>query len=240
MRELDRFSLGNILDGARRLLDRLFICALPWAGSRKEGSASRRPGREGRERPPCWLEHAPVAEQRIEDTGQTPGERDDGDVLATVRGDAERPGPERFGLGRPAPEDGDGGLDQEPAHAAGASLGDPAPALGLARAGLAEHEAEVGLDLMRAAEAVRVHELGVEVAHDREQGGDLREHTSRLGQGEHPRHEPRGTPGGHAVAVLAEERPDQRDVAGASGGVNTSLVFRRRAGGRAEDPGGSR
>ena len=48
------------------------------------------------------LEHAPVARERIENTGQPAGEGDDGDGLTAARGDAERPEPERLGLGRPA------------------------------------------------------------------------------------------------------------------------------------------
>jgi len=32
-------------------------------------------------------EHAPIAEERVEDAGQAPGERDHGDGLAAPRGD---------------------------------------------------------------------------------------------------------------------------------------------------------
>jgi hypothetical protein len=68
---------------------------------------------------PAWLEDRAIAEERIEDPGQAASERDDGDLLAAAGSDAERPGAERLGLGRPAAEDGDGGLNQEPARAAG-------------------------------------------------------------------------------------------------------------------------
>ena len=78
------------------------------------------------------VKHAPIAEQRIEDPGQATGERNHGDGLAAPRGDVQGPRAEGLGLRGPAPEDGDGGLDQEPAHARGAGLGDVAAALGLA------------------------------------------------------------------------------------------------------------
>ena len=68
------------------------------------------------------LEDRAIAEECIEDSGQVASERDDGDLLAAAGGDAERPGAERLGRGRPAAEDGDGGLNQEPARAAGASF----------------------------------------------------------------------------------------------------------------------
>jgi hypothetical protein len=53
-------------------------------------------------------------------------------------------------------------LNQEPAGARVAGLGDRAPALGLARAVLAGHEAEVGFELMREAEALGVVDRGDE------------------------------------------------------------------------------
>jgi len=34
------------------------------------------------------LEDAAITEQRIEDAGEAPGERDDGDLFAAARGDA--------------------------------------------------------------------------------------------------------------------------------------------------------
>ena len=52
----------------------------------------------------AWCEHRAIAEQCIENPGQAAGERDDGDVLPSAGRDAERPGPERLGLGGPAPE----------------------------------------------------------------------------------------------------------------------------------------
>src|SRR2546427_470613 len=78
-----------------------------------------------------WLEHAAVAQEGIEDARQAPGERDDGDVLAAAGGDAQSPGPQRLGLGRAAAENGDGGLDEQPARAAGAGFGDGPAALTL-------------------------------------------------------------------------------------------------------------
>src|ERR671919_1273451 len=75
---------------------------------------------------------------------------------------AMRRGPrsECLGVGGPAPEDRDGGLDEEPARAAGAALGDGTTALGVARTGLARHEAEVGLELVRVVEALDVVDRG--------------------------------------------------------------------------------
>jgi hypothetical protein len=101
-------------------------------------------------------EHAPIAEQRIENASQAAGESDDGDVCAAARGDVEGPRPEGLRLRRPAAEDGDRGVNQEPAHAGVASLGDPAPALTLPRAELAGHQAQGSLDLVGAAEASNV------------------------------------------------------------------------------------
>ena len=71
------------------------------------------------------LEHAPIAEQGREDPGQAAREGDGGNGLAATGRDAEGPGPQGFGLRRPTAEDGDGGLNQEPAHAGVAGLGDP-------------------------------------------------------------------------------------------------------------------
>ena len=62
----------------------------------------------------------------------------------------------------PAAEDRDGGLNQEPAGARVAGRGDRAPALRLARAALAGHQAEVGLERMRVAEAVGIVDGGEE------------------------------------------------------------------------------
>jgi len=97
------------------------------------------------------LEHAAIAQQRIEDAGQAPGEGDHGHLFSAARGDAQGPGPQLLRLRRAAAEDRDGGLNQEPAGARVAGLGDRAPALRLARAVLAGHEAEVGFELMRVA-----------------------------------------------------------------------------------------
>ena len=85
----------------------------------------------------AWLEHAAVAQERIEDACQATGERDDGDVLAATGRDAQGPDLERVGLGRAAADNGDGGLDEQPARAAGTGLGDGAAALSVAGAELA-------------------------------------------------------------------------------------------------------
>jgi len=58
-------------------------------------------------------EHAPVAEERIEDARQAAGERDDRDVFAAPGGNVESPRVEGLRLRWPAAEDGDGGLNQE-------------------------------------------------------------------------------------------------------------------------------
>ena len=138
-------------------------------------------------------------------------------------------------------------------HASMARLGDPPAPLALPRAPLAGHQAQVGLDLMRACEAsgvverghegggrdrpdagdglqplhavvgprdgrdplVRVGELLVDLAHDREQRGELREQTARQRQGEDAANEALGTAGRHAPAVLPEQGADHTDVPGA-------------------------
>lgn len=79
------------------------------------------------------LEYATITQQRIKDTGEATGERDDGHLLPAARGDAQGPGAQVFRLGRPAAEDRDGGVNQQPAGAGVAGLGDGAAALGLAR-----------------------------------------------------------------------------------------------------------
>jgi len=89
------------------------------------------------------LEHAAIAQQRIEDAGEATGEGDDGHLFAAARGDAQGPGPQLLGLRRVPAKDRDRGLNQEPAGARVAGLGDGAAALGLARAVLAGHEAEM-------------------------------------------------------------------------------------------------
>jgi len=61
-----------------------------------------------------WLEHAAIAEQRIEDAGEATGEGNDGHLFPAARGDAQSPGPQLLGLRRAPAEDGDGGLNQEP------------------------------------------------------------------------------------------------------------------------------
>jgi len=109
-----------------------------------------------------WVEHTLIAEQGIEDAGQAAGEGDDGDGLATARRDVEGPRPEGLGLGRSAPEDGDRGLNQEPAHASLASLGNGAAALTLPGAEFARHQAEVRFDLMGTTEAADVVDRGDE------------------------------------------------------------------------------
>jgi hypothetical protein len=65
-------------------------------------------------------------------------------------------------LRRAAAEDRDGGLNQEPAGARVAGLGDRAAPLRLARAVLAGHEAEVGFELMRVVEALGIIDGGEE------------------------------------------------------------------------------
>src|SRR5437867_5776129 len=109
-----------------------------------------------------WVEDGAVAEQRVENAGQAAGEGDDSDVLPAPRSDVEGPQAEGLRLWRAAPEDGDGGLDQQPAHPGVAGLGDVAAALSLARAELAWHEAKVRLDLVGVAEALDIVDRGDE------------------------------------------------------------------------------
>ena len=68
------------------------------------------------------LEHAAIAQQRIEDAGEATGEGDYGYLFATTRGDAQGPGPQVLRLGRVAAQERDGGLNQEPAGARVAGL----------------------------------------------------------------------------------------------------------------------
>ena len=72
------------------------------------------------------------------------------------------PGPQFLRLRRAAAEDRDGSLNQEPASARVAGLGDRAPPLCLARAVLAGHEAEVGFELTRVVEALGIVDGGEE------------------------------------------------------------------------------
>ena len=60
---------------------------------------------------------------------------------------------------------------------------------------------------------VAVRELVVEGAHDGEERRDDREQAARQGQVLHTLHETLRAAGGHAVAVLAEQGADERDVA---------------------------
>jgi hypothetical protein len=50
------------------------------------------------------------------------------------------------------------------------------------------------------------------VTHDGEERSDQREQRARQGQGAHARHEGLGTPGGHAGALLAQERADTAEI----------------------------
>ena len=93
--------------------------------------------------------HRSIPEERIENAGQAAGERDDGDVLASARGDAQGPGPEGLGRGGRRRRIETRRLDEQPANTRVARLGDGAAALRVARAVLAGHEAEVGFELMR-------------------------------------------------------------------------------------------
>lgn len=70
-------------------------------GAGQRGVGPRRWRRAGRE-------DRAVAQERIEDAGQAPGQRDDGNVFPAARDDAQGPGAECLGLGRPAAQDGDG------------------------------------------------------------------------------------------------------------------------------------
>jgi hypothetical protein len=62
---------------------------------------------------------------------------------------------------------------------------------------------------------VGIRELAVEVAHDGKDRGDQREQRAREGQGADARGEGLGPAGRDAVPLLAEQRPDYGDVAGA-------------------------
>ncbi len=96
-------------------------------GAAVHGGTRRR--RVGASDGAAGLERAAIAQERIEDAGQAPGEGDDGDVLAAAGRDAQGLDLEGVGLWRAAAEDGDGGLDEQPARAPGAGLGDGAAAL---------------------------------------------------------------------------------------------------------------
>ena len=102
------------------------------------------------------LEHAAISQQRIEDAGKATGEGAHGHLFPPARSDAQGPGRQLLRLRRATAEDRDGSLNQEPASARVAGLGDRAPPLCLARAVLAGHEAEVGFELMRMAEALGI------------------------------------------------------------------------------------
>lgn len=82
--------------------------------------------------------------------------------MCVPRRDVEGPCVEGLRLRRPAPQDGDGDLNQKPAHAGRPRLGDVAAALCLPRTELARYQAEVGFDLVRVAEALGVIEGGDE------------------------------------------------------------------------------
>jgi hypothetical protein len=72
--------------------------ASPEAHDRAEMTGLRRHGlRARRESDPCGLVPGAVAEQRVEDPGQAPGQRDDGDEPAPPRGEALGPFPEGGG-----------------------------------------------------------------------------------------------------------------------------------------------
>ena len=77
------------------------------------------------------LEHAAIPQQRTGGAGEATGEGDDGHLFAAARGDAQGPGPQLLGLRRVLAKDRDCGLNQEPAGARVAGLGDGAmrPAL---------------------------------------------------------------------------------------------------------------
>ena len=63
---------------------------------------------------------------------------------------------------------------------------------------------------------VRVGERLIDLAHDGEQGGELREQPARQRQGEDAANEALGTAGRHTPAVLPEQGADHTDVPGAS------------------------
>jgi hypothetical protein len=54
--------------------------------------------RKGRGAAGC-IHRPPIPEERIENAGQATGQRDEGDVLAPTRSEAQGPGPEGFGRG---------------------------------------------------------------------------------------------------------------------------------------------
>ena len=127
------------------------------------------------------LEDAAITEQRIEDAGEATGKRDDGDVFPAARGDAQGPGPQVFRLRRATTEDRDRGLNQQPAGARVAGLGDRPAALRLVGAVLTGHEAEIGFEVMRVAEA-----LGI-VDRSEEGGGGDGAHAGDGAQARHAR-----------------------------------------------------
>ncbi len=86
------------------------------------------------------------SEEGVQNASQAAGEGYDGDLFPTARRDASGPGLQLLRLRGATAEDRDGGLNQEPAGARMGGLGDGASALGLARAVLARHEAEVGCE----------------------------------------------------------------------------------------------
>jgi len=85
-----------------------------------------------------------------------------GDARAVPGGDAAGPLPQRCRAGIVEAEHRDRGLEEEPAHPARARLGDPPPELRLSRAQRARDQPQIGLDLVRPAEAGGVVQRGHE------------------------------------------------------------------------------
>src|SRR5262245_58350832 len=106
--------------------------AAPALPGPRAGAARRVTAGRARPRPPprrgAWLKHAAVTQERIEDAGEAAGESDNGDVLAAAGRDVQGPGVEGLGLGGATAEDGDRGLNEQPAGAARPGLGDGAAA----------------------------------------------------------------------------------------------------------------
>jgi len=89
-----------------------------------------------------------VPPHRVEHPGQPPRQRDRRDPFAAPLRDRPGPRTERGGLGGLRPQDLPRRLDQEPPHPAVARFGDVPELPRLARAPLARHYAQVGLELV--------------------------------------------------------------------------------------------
>ena len=120
-------------------------------------ASAARSGRDGLRhdvgRAAARLVDCSIAQEREEDSGEPACKGHDGNPLAPSHRDPCGPVPQVRRARIVEAEHRDGGLDQQPPHPARARFGDPSAALHLPRAQLARDQPEVGLDLVRPAEA---------------------------------------------------------------------------------------